>query len=137
MKKIFKLTLITLTATLLTGCCLIDHTKTIEKVAEPMLKELQQFYEEYKRYPNTKERDVMLERSGCKMNGNVCFFEKEELRIIHSIIDSKGDYYIRIRIFEGNPVPKNSLASCRFGIYKNGVPNDIGCSKRACLDWRQ
>ncbi|MBU1668726.1 hypothetical protein KKC13_09930 [bacterium] len=137
MKKIFKLTLITLTATLLTGCCLIDHTKTIEKVAEPMLKELQQFYKEHKRYPNAKERDVMLERSGCKMNGDVCMYEGKELRIVHSSRDIDGDYYMSIRLFKGKDIPKNSLASCGFTIKKDNKTTGVFCSKAPCIQIRQ
>ncbi|HHD75658.1 MAG TPA: hypothetical protein ENK95_02390 [Campylobacterales bacterium] len=137
MKKIFKLILLILTVTLLTGCCLEDHTKTIEKVAQPMLKELQQFYKEYKRFPTTKERDIMLTRSGCQMRGDVCFFEGKKLHIVHSSKDISGNYYMSIRMFDGKAISKNSLASCGFSIYRSGKLDYVGCSKRPCINLRQ
>ena len=135
MKKIFKPTLIALTATLITGCCLVDHTKTIKKVAEPMLKELDAFYKTNKRFPNTKERDVMLEKSGCKMKGDICMFEGDELIITESKEGSAGDYSMLIDIQDKQT--RYTLARCGFGFYSNKELETVGCSRRACLGIRQ
>jgi len=62
---------------LLQGCCWTDHSEEIKKVAVPMQKELEKFYTENKHFPTTQERDEMLERVGCKMEGNVCVHERE------------------------------------------------------------
>jgi len=42
-----------------------------------MQKELEKFYTENKHFPTTQERDEMLEKVGCKMEGNVCVHERE------------------------------------------------------------
>ncbi|HHH53232.1 MAG TPA: hypothetical protein ENK91_06205 [Bacteroidetes bacterium] len=127
-------------ATVLTGCCLVDHTKTIEKVAEPMLKELQQFYKEHQRFPTTKERDIMLKRSGCKMKGDVCFFEGEELMVTESEKITNGDYYMVIEIWDNDikNIRKKSIAHCGFLIYeKSGLEEYVMCVNRPCIEWRQ
>jgi len=132
-----KLLLIALTATLLTGCCLTDYRPTIEKVANPTLKELEAFYKTNKRFPNTKERDVMLEKAGCKMKGDVCMFE-EELTIVKSEKNSSGDYRMRIEYQDKKTI--YSMASCGFRICHNCSEEDksfVICSKRPCFQIRQ
>jgi hypothetical protein len=135
-----KLPLIALTATLLTGCCLEDHTKTIRKVAEPMFKELEAFYKTNKRFPNTKERDEMLEKAGCKMKGDICMFEGEELTITKSGKTYGGNSYrVRIEFIDKsiNNIYKQSLASCGFGVYESGYQDFVICTKRPCIEIRQ
>jgi len=137
--RLFTLLLIVLTATLLTGCCLEDHTKTIRKVAEPMFKELKSFYKQNKRYPNLEEQDTMYKKSGCEMKGNICTFKGEDLTITRVENDYTGDYNIRIKYIDKSirNIYKQSLASCNFGIYENGKLDSVGCSKRPCLEFRQ
>jgi len=130
-----KLLLIVLTAMLFTGCCLEDHTKSIEKVAEPMLKELEAFYKTNKRFPNTKERDVMLEKSGCKMKGDICMFEGEELIIAISEVRGTDRYFMRIEYQDKET--RYSMASCGFNIYNSNEKDFIICSRRPCLQIRQ
>ena len=135
MKKIFKPTLIALTATLITGCCWSDHSKTIKEIAEPMLKELEAFYKTNKRFPNTKERDVMLEKAGCEMKGDVCFFEGEELTITKSGKNLSGDYYMSIEVIDKET--NYDVASCGFSIYTYDEKDFVMCSKRPCVTIRQ
>jgi len=130
-----KLPLIALTATLLTGCCLEDHRPTIRKVAEPMLKELEAFYKTNKHFPNTKERDVMLEKSGCKMKGDTCMFEGEELTISRSEEIIPNKYYITIEYQDKETL--YSMASCGFGIDFGSYISSVGCIKRPCITIRQ
>lgn len=120
------------TATLLTGCCWTDHSDTIKEVAEPMLKELEAFYKTNKRFPNTKERDVMLEKSGCKMKGDVCMFDGKELTIKSEETLTNG-YDVKINYMKDN----ESKASCGFGLYSDGDLSTLICSKRFCLELRQ
>jgi len=135
MKKTFKLILVALTVTMITGCCLIDYRPTIEKVAKPTLKELEAFYKINKRFPNTKERDVMLEKAGCEMRGDICMFEGEELTISRSgeIIPNK--YYITIEYQDKETL--YSMASCGFGIDSESYISSVGCTKRPCITIRQ
>ena len=135
MKNIFKLTRIALTTTLITGCCLDDHRPTIRKVAEPMLKELEAFYKTNKRFPNTKERDVMLEKSGCEMKGDVCMYDGEELIITESEEGSAGDYSILIDIIDNKT--DYTLARCGFGFYSNKKIEPVGCFKKPCIQLGQ
>jgi len=79
MKKYCKYILILLSI-YLNGCCWTDHSDTIKKVAVPMQKELEKFYTKNRRFPTAKERDEMLEKVGCKMEGNVCVYEGEVKR---------------------------------------------------------
>ncbi len=137
LQKIFKPTLIILTATLLTGCCLIDHTDTIKEVAKPMLKELEAFYKTNKRFPNTKERDVMLEKSGCEMRGDICMYDGKELTIAKSEEKSSGAYYMSIEYLDEKISYHHTLASCGFGIRANRTLSPVGCSKRPCLELKQ
>jgi hypothetical protein len=135
MKNFKTIILTTITATLLTGCCLIDHTKTIEKVAEPMLKELEVFYKTNKRFPNTKERDVMLEKSGCKMKGDICMFDGEELTIAKSKVNLSGDYDISIEYIDKKT--SYDIASCGFVLYSDYTVSSVICAKRPCLELKQ
>jgi len=130
-----KLLLIVLTSMLFTGCCLEDHTKSIEKVAEPMLKELEAFYKTNKRFPNIKERDEMLEKAGCKMKGDVCMFEGEELTIAKSEIRNSSRYYMSIEVIDKET--NYDVASCGFSIYSYDEKDFVMCSKRPCITIRQ
>ena len=131
-----KLPLIALTAILFTGCCLEDHRPTIRKVADSMLKELEAFYKTNKRFPNTKERDEMLEKAGCKMKGDVCVFEEQELVIERSEEVTPNRYYY-ISIEYQDKKTSLSMASCGFGINSKLGIREVRCIKRPCLEFRQ
>jgi len=81
MKTYLKYLLIPLIIYLLQGCCWSDHSDTIKKVAVPMQQELENFYKENKRLPTMEERDVLLKKVGCKMQGNICIYRKEQIKI--------------------------------------------------------
>ncbi|HHH53230.1 MAG TPA: hypothetical protein ENK91_06195 [Bacteroidetes bacterium] len=139
MKNIFKLILLILTVTLLTGCCLEDHRPTIRKVAEPVFKELEIFYKQNNRYPTAKEQITMLKQVGCKMDGDICKFEGNELKVTRIEKTYVGDYRLIIQVIDKKEINirKQSLATCSFGIYEDGTLNGVGCSKRACIELRQ
>lgn len=126
---------LTLLATLLSGCCLTDYRPTIEKVANPTLKELEAFYKTNKRFPNTKERDVMLEKAGCEMQGDICMFEGNELTVTKSGKNLSGDYYMSIEVI--NKETNYDVASCGFSIYTYDEKDFVMCSKRPCVTIRQ
>ena len=129
---------LTLLATLLSGCCLTDYRPTIEKVAKPTLKELEAFYKTNKRFPNTNERDVMLEKAGCEMKGNVCMFGGKELTIVKSEKESSCDYSMSIEYQDKKT--SYSMSSCGFRFCHDCSEKDKGfviCSKRPCIQIRQ
>jgi len=132
MNSILNLTLLT---TFLSGCCLIDYRPTIEKVAKPTLKELEAFYKTNKRFPNTKERDVMLEKAGCEMRGDICIFEGEELVISESGKTLSGGYDIGIDYM--NQEKTDDVASCGFGIRSDYTVSPVICAKKACIRIKQ
>jgi len=83
-KGIKLLGIVTITL-LTTGCCMTDYSPTIRKVADPMLVELDTFYQTHKRHPNTQERDALLLKAGCeKVVGNVCFRGGDEILVKES-----------------------------------------------------
>lgn len=134
-----KLLITSVMATVLTGCCLVDYTKIIKKVAEPMFEELESFYKEHKRYPNLEEQEKMYKKAGCKMKGNICTFKGSNLTITRIEKTYVGDYRIIIQVIDKNEINihKQSLADCRFGVYKDGTLNSVGCTKRPCIELRQ
>ena len=46
-----------------------------------MQQELEDFYAKNKRLPTLKERDVLLEKVGCKVEGNICIYGEERIKI--------------------------------------------------------
>ena len=92
-----KLPLLVLVATLFIGCCdSTDYSKTIKKVAEPMLKELDVFYKKNKRHPTVKERDIMLKKVGCEMDGDECLYDGE--RMLFETDSYNGTYTVGITL---------------------------------------
>lgn len=125
MKNLKKLTLLTLTATLIPGCCLLDHTKTIKKVAEPMLKELDSFYKKHHRHPNIQERNILLKKVGCKMDSEVCVKGWSRILIVKSRTDKYHNYIMEMEY-------KNN--SCYFGIENNGAIDELYCQQDSCIN---
>jgi hypothetical protein len=123
MKHLKKTILITLVATLLTGCCWTDHSKTIKEVAEPMREKIATFYKKNKRYPYKEERDSMLKDVGCDINENdKCSIGWHTLKV------DKPDIY--------NDYVKFSIekSRCSFSLYKDGDVGKIGkCIQGFCL----
>ncbi len=125
MKKYLKYLLIPLSLYLLQGCCWTDHSDTIKKVAVPMQQELENFYKENKRFPSTQERDEMLVKVGCEMEGNVCVYGGERIVIERGYKDSyNGDYDFWTTI-------ENTI--CFGGISSNGKFRKINCRNEPCI----
>jgi len=58
------------TVALLSGCignCPKNYTSTIRSIMKPMKENLQSFFIQEQSYPSTKQRDTLLEASGCKI----------------------------------------------------------------------
>lgn len=117
-----KIILTTLTATLLTGCCWTDHSDTIREVAEPMLKELDAFYKENKRHPNVKERDIMLKKVGCEMDGDECLYDRDKILIDTHSYD--GEYSFGMTL---------EKTYCNFSLQKNEELDSVRCYNNPCV----
>ena len=125
-KGIKLLGIVTITL-LTTGCCMTDYSKKIRKVADPMLVELDTFYQTHKRHPNTQERDVLLLKAGCeKVVGNICFRGGGEIVIAVSFITPTNAYRMRMDI-------EKSL--CSFGLNSKGKIQLPRCQQHACISW--
>ena len=125
--RLFKTTLLaTITLFTLTGCCWTDHSETIKEVAEPMLQELKVFYEKNKRFPSIQERNKILEKLGCKVDGELCKYKKIDLEI--NTWHTSYDYAIRLD-FENT--------GCLFGIQDDGNNNRVSCGNSACIELGQ
>jgi hypothetical protein len=120
-----KTLLLTITALLtLNSCCWTDHSETIKEVAEPMLKELDAFYKKEKRFPTTKERNMMLEKVGCtKVEGNVCGYKNRNI----VINEWRADNYYSIRMTYQNTY-------CSLYLNSDGSIDRLSCKQNPCID---
>ena len=126
MLKLSKLLGVVTIILLTTGCCMTDYSSTIRKVADPMLVELDSFYQTHKRHPNTKERDALLLKAGCqKVVGNVCFTGGDEILITRSYV-KYDDYYVDLKI-------KNS--TCFVRLNADGILKTVSCQQYGCIQW--
>ena len=123
MQNLKKISLMTLIATLLTGCCWTDHSDTIREVAEPMLQEVDGFYQKHKRHPNSEEREAMLRKAGCEVNNGKCLYKGKEFLIEDNEI-TFNRYYFKIEF-------KNSY--CSFIKYIDDDKVRLNCNKRPCI----
>ena len=122
-----KIILLVLTAlAILNSCCWTDHSEEIKKIAVPMAKELEHFYEKEKRFPKIEERDRMLEKVGCKMDRGVCKYKNKNFRLKERTI---ANYYDLIITYENTYCP----------IYLNNHANvdKIGCLQNPCIELGQ
>ncbi len=118
-----KLPLLVLVATLFIGCCdSTDYSKTIKKVAEPMLKELDVFYKKNKRHPTVKERDVMLKKVGCKMDGDECLYDGDKILVDTYSYD--GEYTFGMTL---------EKTYCNFALQKNKKFTSVRCYNNPCI----
>ena len=108
-----------------TACCLFDYSEEIKEVAEPMLKNLEIFYEKNKRFPTDKERDEMLLAAGCEsVVGGVCEKEGREILVIPERHLDEYEYYFRLKYDD---------TSCGFGIYDDGDITNMFCQVSPCI----
>lgn len=118
--------LLTITALVtLNSCCWTDHSETIKKVAEPMIKQLDTFYKKNKRHPNKEERNEMLLASGCsKVENKECSFGWKTLVISRTEIVEPNTYWITLNY---------DNTYCLFGVYEKGDLVNLSCENRPCL----
>ena len=109
------------------NCDSTDYSPIIKKVAVPMQQELEDFCTKNKRFPNTQERDEMLEKVGCEMEGNVCVYAGERITII-AYDTTNYQYKLKLRI---------ENTGCYFGIQNSGNHTSVSCATRACLSLKQ
>ena len=132
--KLKTILLTTLALATLNSCCLIDHSKTIKKIAEPMLNELDHFYKKNKRFPTLKERDEMLTTLGCKMKNNICIFHGNKIHVESQIMSDNG-YDFNMKIIKEKF--SKTIGNCGFSYYKNKTDGPVICFSEACLQIRQ
>ena len=90
-----------------------------------MQKELEKFYAQNKHFPTTQERDEMLERVGCKMEGNVCVYDGERIVIERGYKDTyNGQYDFWITL-------ENTI--CFGGISSRGKYYKVNCRNKPCI----
>jgi len=125
--KAFKIILLTI-ATLftMTGCCWTDHSETIKEVADPMLMKLKQFYAEKKYFPNIEERNKILEKVGCKVNGDVCKYKGKKIAL--KMDETDYDFTIDFGI---------SNSYCVLHYMKKTNRNVVNCNQKPCIDLGQ
>ena len=121
--KILLLTIMILGA--ITGCCLTDHSKIIKEVAEPMLKQLKHFYAKNKRFPNVQERNEMLEKVGCRMDGDFCGHKKKSINISSA---SGYDYSMAFN---------KERTFCYIYLNPDGSVKEPSCHNEACRSLKQ
>ena len=126
MKKTIKLLFIPLSLYLLQGCCWTDHSDVIKEVAVPMQKELENFHSQTKRLPTMEERDVLLRKVGCRMQGNFCFYKRERIKIITFM----KSYNFKLELSVEN-------TGCFFGISKSRKHTKVTCDNGFCIDLGQ
>jgi len=107
----------------MTGCCWTDHSKIIKEVAEPMAKSLEQFYKKEKRFPTIEERDIMLEKVGCEVHGNVCTYKLKDISLKERVVTN---YYDLIMMYQNT--------YCPLYLNNNATVDKIGCLQKPCLD---
>jgi len=108
---------------LLGGCIHPDYSPTIKEVVTPLQSNLKAFYQQYKRFPNDAERDALLEKSGCKVKNNICYYKGYpfliELKLTHG-------YRIILKL-EGS--------DCATGLFKDGDVMHVGCQDLGYLNF--
>ena len=103
----------------------IDYSEEIKEVAEPMLKNLETFYQKNKRFPTDKERDEMLLASGCEsVVGGVCERDGSKIKILKAHYPDDYSYDVELN---------KATTFCLFTIYKNGVISKVSCEKLQCI----
>ncbi|HFD14494.1 MAG TPA: hypothetical protein ENJ34_04230 [Epsilonproteobacteria bacterium] len=108
-----------------TACCLFDYSEEIKEVAEPMLKNLETFYQKNKRFPTDKERDEMLLASGCKsVVGGVCEKDGREILLSSRKYSKPYEYVLDF---------KHDDTSCRLYQYIGRGHSSIFCDVKPCL----
>jgi len=108
---------------LLSGCIHPDYSPTIKEVATPLRSNLKAFYQQYKRFPNDAERDALLEKSGCKVKNNRCYY-----RGYSFLIESELAHGYRITL-------KLEGSDCMTGLLKDGTIRPVGCQDLGYLNF--
>ena len=121
--KFFTLPLLVLVTTLFIGCCdSTDYSEIVREVAKPMLKELDSFYKKNKRHPSVEERDKMLKKAGCEMNGDKCLHDREEILI--ETDSYAGSYSVGMTL---------KKTYCNFTLRDSGELSSIRCYNNPCV----
>lgn len=108
------------------NCDRTDYSPIIKKVAVPMQEELENFYTKNRRFPSTQERDEMLVKVGCKMEGNVCVYKRVKMKVKSQV--STYDYNYDLII-------ENTY--CTSFMNKKGKIYEIWCQNQPCISLKQ
>ncbi len=108
----------------------IDYSSDIKKIAVPMQIELETFYTKNKRFPTTIERNKMLEKVGCVMEGSVCLFDNDFIKIISQ--ESSYDYSLKLRLENtGCSLYLNNIGK------EKGKISKVRCGNKPCIKFGQ
>ncbi len=62
------------------GCCLKSHSKAINELGKPIVKDVLAFYKKNQRYPNIKETKIILKKSACTNLKDMTYKDYKNLR---------------------------------------------------------
>jgi len=99
-----------------------DYSPIIKKVAIPMEEELKRFYAQNKKFPTTQERDEILKKVGCDMNGSICLYDGKKIKMYSTTISYKFKVVLKF-----------GKTGCSFGIQNNGNHKKVSCGTSPCI----
>ena len=103
-------------------CDSTDYSPTIKKVAIPMQEELKRFYAQNRKFPTTQERDEILKKVGCDMNGSICLYDGKKIKMYSTTISYKFKVVLKF-----------GKTGCSFGIQNNGNHKKVSCGTSPCI----
>jgi uncharacterized protein YhaN len=114
--KNIKYILLVLTVIFASGCD-TNYSSSMKEVLIPMQKKLVSFYKENGRYPNIKERNILLTQCGCKISKDTCQYSGNSF-LVNSKTNKFYEYRIKIKL---------DNSRCYVGLFKSGNPNNVAC----------
>jgi hypothetical protein len=112
---------------LLVGCCPKDYTSEIRRIMVPMQKNLKVFFEEEGIYPSTAQRDILVEKSGCKITDSqkkTCIYKNRSFTYESNLELTQNRYFFSIAK-KGN--------HCSMHMTTEGKMEKIQCIKESCI----
>jgi uncharacterized protein YhaN len=124
--KNIKYILLVLTVIFASGCD-TNYSSSMKEVLIPMQKKLVSFYKENGRYPNIKERNILLTQCGCKISKDTCQYSGNSF-LVNSKTDENYKYNIKLKL---------DNSRCYTGLFKSGNPNNVACHQDIDLRLKQ
>jgi len=105
------------------GCSNKNYTPTIKEVLIPTRSNLKAFYQKHKRFPNDTERDALLEKSGCKVKNNRCYYRGYSFLIESELY---AGYLLTLKL---------NNSDCKTGLFKDGDIKMVSCQNRGTTNF--